>query len=197
MAVDTLLLKELMAAKKAPRDFAAVPGKKETALVLSKRPIPGSRVKAMREEVDGTKVFRGRCFTESATTILELTDNPPAKAQSNVSAALEIVQTAIRAKSKTDDDKTLVAKAEERISALSKIVAADELEDARILAMNCSIMPERSRAADKAAVLAQSYLKLVNDNRGIGELESNPFAPLAIRSALRPPLELIYDKLHS
>ena len=79
MAVaDKSLAKELAAAKKAPRNFAVIPGKDENALLVSRKPIPPGQVKAARSEVGGTKVYRGRCFLEDGVLVFETMGNPPA-----------------------------------------------------------------------------------------------------------------------
>ena len=51
-ATDTVLLKELMAARKNPRNFAVIPGKGESALILSKKPISAGVIKKAREGLD-------------------------------------------------------------------------------------------------------------------------------------------------
>ena len=75
--VDRAFAKQLAMARKGPVNFAAVPGKTENALLLSRKPIPPGKVKLAREEVGGTKVYRGRCFLEEGVLVFEMVGEGP------------------------------------------------------------------------------------------------------------------------
>ncbi len=71
IAIDKVLLKEVNAARKAPRNFAFVSAPKGTALLMSKRVIGGAVVKDKQKECGGGQVIRGRCSMEKGVLVFE------------------------------------------------------------------------------------------------------------------------------
>src|SRR5439155_483146 len=86
--IDKDLLKELVAARKKPRNFAYIPGK-APGLVLAKSKIGDSSLAKAKKEAGGNMVIRGRCCGEKGVIVFETAAKPPGGMRERLRAAIK------------------------------------------------------------------------------------------------------------